>query len=51
MNSPGLSDKLRYQRANLVETKIYPSFSVTAAEPESTTGIYFLNSEQLRALL
>lgn len=51
MNSPGLSDNLGYQRVNLVEKKIYLSFLVTAAEPELATGIYFLNSEQLRALL
>lgn len=50
-NSPGLSDKLEYQRVNLVEKKIYLSFLVTAAEPELATGIYFLNSEQLQALL
>lgn len=50
-NSPGLTDKLGYQRVNLVEKKIYLSFLVTAAEPELATWIYFLNSEQLRALL
>lgn len=51
MNSPGLSDKLRYQRVNLVEKKIYLSFLVTASEAELATGIYFLNSEQLGGLL
>lgn len=51
MNSPGLSDKLGYQRVNLVEKKIYLSFLVTAAEPELATGIYFVNSEQLQDLL
>lgn len=51
MNSAGLSDKLGYQRVNLVEKKIYLSLSVTAAEPELTTGIYFLNSEQQGSLL
>lgn len=50
MNSSGLSDKLEYQRVNLMEKKDL-SFLVTSAEPELVTGIYFLNSEQLGALL
>lgn len=49
-NSSGLSDKLGYQRVNLMEKKNL-SFLVTSAEPELVTGIYFLNSEQLGALL
>lgn len=51
MNSPGLSNKLEYQRVNVVEKKIYLLFLVTAAEPELAIGTYFLNSEQLGALL
>lgn len=49
MNRSGWSDKIGYRSVNLVEKKIYLSFLVTAAEPEFATGIYFLNSEQLRS--
>lgn len=48
MNSPGSSDKLQYQKVNLVEKKIYLSFSLAAAKAILAARIYFLNSEHLQ---
>lgn len=45
MNSPCLSDKLVYQKVNLVEKKIYPPLALAVERLILTVKIHFLNSE------
>lgn len=45
MKSPWFSDKLVYQKVNLVEKKIYPPLVLAVGRLILTVRIHFLNSK------